>query len=113
MALNSKSLGRQIKRYRSEKKISQEELGNMVFSTREHISYIETGERLPSLEMIVLIANALETSLNDLLAEDLIVLMSDTNSKIQEIFLDCNHVEKTILMNNLQYLKSLLREQDI
>ena len=38
--------------------MSQEELGATVFSSSNHISYMETGVRAPSLELLVSIANA-------------------------------------------------------
>ena len=51
MAIDYESIGKRIKHYRTQKKLSQEELGKAVFATPVHISYIETGARTPlSLE---------------------------------------------------------------
>ena len=38
MALNYESIGKRIKRYRADKKMSQEELSQAVFVNYEHIS---------------------------------------------------------------------------
>ena len=67
MAIDYESIGKRIKHYRTQKKLSQEELGKAVFATPVHISYIETGARTPSLEILILIANALDVSADDLL----------------------------------------------
>ena len=61
MAIDYESIGKRIKHYRTQKKLSQEELGKAVFATPVHISYIETGARTPSLEILILIANALDS----------------------------------------------------
>ena len=58
MALDFKSIGKRIKRYRTDKGLSQEELGEIVHISERHIRNVETGEKGPSLEMIVMIANA-------------------------------------------------------
>ena len=113
MSLNSKSIGMRVKQYRLERNYSQEELARKVFSSREHISRIEAGEKLPGLETIVLIANALGASVNDLLTDDLTVLTSDSQKFYYEVFFDCNSMERTILMKSLDALKKILRESNI
>ena len=62
MAIDYESIGKRIKHYRTQKKLSQEELGKAVFATPVHISYIETGARTPSLEILILIANGMVNS---------------------------------------------------
>ncbi len=71
MAVDYESIGKRIKHYRTEKKMSQEALGQIVFASSNHISYIETGVKTPSLELLILIANALDVSADDLLTDNL------------------------------------------
>ena len=97
MAIDYESIGKRIKHYRTQKKLSQEELGKAVFATPVHISYIETGARTPSLEILILIANALDVSADDLLRDDL----------------ERNEGEKAILTKTLTFLKNLLGEYGI
>ena len=67
MAVDYESIGRRIKRYRMDKKLSQEELGQEILTSSVHISYVESGSRKLSLELLVSIANALDVSADDLL----------------------------------------------
>lgn len=113
MALDNKTIGQQIRYYRNEKKLSQEELAEVVSATQEHISRLEIGAKSPSLEMVVLIANALDTTANDLLGENLTHSSSEVDKELHEIFFDCNQDEKGILMKTLRFLKALLSEYGV
>lgn len=52
-------LGERIRALRKEKKIKQEKLAELVDKTTEHISFIERGERAPSLELLLDLARVL------------------------------------------------------
>ena len=106
MAIDYESIGKRIKHYRTQKKLSQEELGKAVFATPVHISYIETGARTPSLEILILIANALDVSADDLLRDNL-------EHSSSPVGMDCNEGEKAILTKTLTFLKNLLGEYGI
>ena len=71
MALDSIAIGKRIKQYRTQKQLSQEDLGNVIGVTRKHLSKIEIGERAPTLDLLILIANALDVSADDLLVGNL------------------------------------------
>ncbi len=113
MALNTKIIGQRIKYYREQRNLSQEELGTLVFSSREHINRIETGSRTPSLEGIVMISNVLEVTANDLLADNLIHASPVVDEELNEIFDDCNRTQKGILIKTILFLKTLLSEYRI
>ena len=113
MAIDYESIGKRIKHYRTQKKLTQEELGKAVFATPVHISYIETGARTPSLEILILIANALDVSADDLLRDNLEHSSSPVGMEIQNLLLDCNEGEKAILTKTLTFLKNLLGEYGI
>ena len=113
MAIDYKSIGRRIKQYRTDKKLSQEALGQIVFVNNEHISNIETGVRGPSLEMLIMIANALDVSADDLLTDNLKHSSSPVNTELHDLLLDCNNDEKDILIKLVKYAKVLLVEHGI
>ena len=110
MAVDYDSIGRRIKHYRGEKHLSQDRLGQIVAVNNEHISRIEGGRKNLSLELLVLIANALDVSADDLLTDNLKHSSSPVNTEIHDLLLDCNHDEKAILTRTLRFLKSLLSE---
>lgn len=46
------SIGRKVKKLRLEKELSQEKLAECVDMSREHISCIERGKNLPTIETL-------------------------------------------------------------
>lgn len=110
MAVDYESIGKRIKYYRTEKRLSQEDLGNIVAVNNEHISRIEGGKKNLSLELLILIANALDVSADDLLTDNLKHFSSPVGTEIHDLLLDCNHDEKAILTRTLTFLKGLLSE---
>ncbi len=110
LAVDYESIGMRIKHYRTEKRLSQEDLGNIVAVNNEHISRIEGGKKNLSLELLILIANALDVSADDLLTDNLKHSSSPVGTEIHDLLLDCNHDEKAILTRTLTFLKGLLSE---
>lgn len=110
MPVDYESIGRRIKHYRMEKRMSQEDLGQIVSVNNEHISRIEGGKKFISLELLILIANALDVSADDLLTDNLKHSSSPVGTEIHDLLLDCNHDEKAILTRTLTFLKGLLSE---
>lgn len=60
-------LGKRIRSLRREKKIKQEKLAELVDKATEHISFIERGERAPSLELLLDLSRVLDVPLPYLL----------------------------------------------
>jgi len=110
MPVDYEKIGRRIKYYRTEKGLSQEELGSVVAVNNEHISRIESGRKNLSLELMIFIANALDVSADDLLTDNLKHSSSPVDTEIHDLLLDCNHDEKAILTRTLTFLKALLSE---
>ena len=113
MAVNYKSIGDRVKRYRMDKRMSQEDLGEKVALTGQHISNIERGYKGISLEKVVDIANALDISADDLLTDSLKHSSSPVSTEIQDILLDCNNNEKEMLTETLKFLKALFVQHGI
>ena len=65
--LDYQFLGSRIRAIRLEKKITQEKLAEAAGVGVTHISHIETGKSIPSLQTLVDISNALGCSADELL----------------------------------------------
>ena len=59
--IDIESIGSRGKYHRIRNKLSQEELADLAKVSRVYISYLECGERIPSMESFINIANALNT----------------------------------------------------
>ena len=113
MALDYTVIGKRIKVKRLEKGLSQVDLGDIVRVNSEHISRIETGKKPVTLDLLVLIANALDVSADDLLVENLTRTSSPVGQELHAILQDCNHDEKEMLIRLLKFMKELFREFSI
>ena len=113
MNYDNKSTGMRIKHFRNLKKLSQEQLAEKLGVSQEHLARIETGNKIPSLELFVSIANMLETSADHLLSDSLIVLRSEDEKEYYTIFSDCTNDEREMLLRMLKFLKALLSEYGI
>lgn len=71
MEVDYREIGRNIRRYRTEKGWKQKELAERVNVTEQHISHIENAHTQLSLPTLVAIANALEVDCNTLLGKTL------------------------------------------
>ena len=59
------NIGKKIKNYRLEKGLSQEKLAECVNMSREHISCIERGKNMISIENLYNIANYFDVDIRD------------------------------------------------
>ena len=63
-------LGQNIKYYRKQQNLSQNEFAEMINFSREHLACIETGKEYISLRKLFLIADTLEISVKQLVDFD-------------------------------------------
>ena len=107
--IDMKSIGARVKYYRLRNNLSQEELAEKVQISRVHIGNLERGEKLPSMEAFVNLANALNVSADELLADNLLITSSNVHSSGIDVLSDCSANEQKILLENMQALKEILR----
>lgn len=107
--IDYKSLGSRVKYHRLRNKMSQEDLADRVQMSRVHISYLERGERVPSMESFVNLANALNVSADELLAGSLLITGGSMDDEGVAILDDCSSSERQILLQNMRALKNILR----
>lgn len=63
------SIGKNIRAYRQAKKLRQEDLAEKTGLSANYVGMVERGEKIPSLETFICIANALGVSADMLLAD--------------------------------------------
>lgn len=64
-------LGKQIKKYRTETNLSQEELADKIFVSRQTISNWENDKNYPDIKSLVLMSEVFRVSLDNLIKGDL------------------------------------------
>ena len=67
--MEPETIGRNIKKYRIEKKLRQEDLAEKTDLSANYIGMVERGEKIPPLETFISILNALEISADMVLAD--------------------------------------------
>ena len=77
------SFGKNIRRFRTEKKMRQEDLAERAGLSTNYIGMVERGEKIPSLESFIGIVNALGVSADMILADVL-----DTGYEIKHSLLN-------------------------
>lgn len=107
------SIGRNIRKFRQEKKLRQEDLAEKTGLSTNYIGVIERGEKIPSLETLIYILNALGVSADlvmrdvlqtgyevkcSLLSEKLEKLSAEDQARIYDIIdVFANHSARTKL----------------
>lgn len=69
VAVDLNTIGKNIRKYRLMKKLRQEDLAEKADLSINYVGAIERGEKLPSLETLIVIINALEVSADMILAD--------------------------------------------
>lgn len=112
MNIDYERIGSRIKFRRVKNGVSQEELADQVGVSRVHISCIERGTRIPSLEAIISIANSLNVSTDELLSDSLFIAKHREKQQYDDL-LDCTQEEIEILLQSLSAIKNILRSYQI
>ena len=111
MSLNYLIIGKRIKEARKKKHLSQAQLCELVDLSDGYISYIETASKCVSLDVLVRIANVLEVTADELLAENLLTnRKACLNGEFSDLLGDCNAYERRVLIEMTRATKQILRE---
>lgn len=102
-------IGSRIRAVRLERKMTQEQLANAVNLGVTHISHIETGSSIPSLQSFIAILNALHCSADMLLCRELVTAQEIKNHWLTELVADCSIEETKVLSDTLKACKQSLR----
>lgn len=109
MEIDYAAIGRRIRQYRLEEKLSQEVLSEMSGVTPAHFSHIERGNTKPSLPTLIRIANALNVSIDDLLCDNVEKSRHVRIRDVDRLLEDCTQQEIRALTEILTAAKKALR----
>lgn len=109
MELDYKAIGKRMKIARINADLTQERLAEMVGVSPQHMSNVENGTTKVSLTTLVKIANALNVSVDSLLAESVLQSKVQFEQDISDVLEDCNNYEIRVIKDILQATKETLR----
>lgn len=106
-------LGKQIRKRRKKKNLSQEALAEKVDVGTTHISHIETGSTKLSLKTFIRIANALDASADDLLCDYVIHSSHIYKNEIDLLLKNCSEKELRFIYDLIHYTLESLHKRDL
>ena len=104
-----KDIGRRIRTVRLQQKITQEQLAEAVGVCVTHISHIETGNSIPSVQVLIDIVNTLHCSADELLCIDIKKDQPIVSGWISDLLSDCSADEVKLIADTVTSLKSSIR----
>ena len=107
--MNYVLLGQRIRTARLAAGLSQEQLGEIVGLTSQHISHTEVASTKISLPALVKIANALHTSVDKLLSDSIYESKSHLMEDVQRVFADCDPDEIYVMLETANAVKHSIR----
>ena len=111
MSIDYKSIGKRIKTARIRLDMTQERLAEQVNLSPSHLSNIETGTTKVSLPTIIKLANALQVSVDSLLADSVVQSKTVFEEDIQTILSDCDDYEIRVIADIAAATKKTLRKE--
>lgn len=111
--IDYKDIGARIRSVRLQRKLTQEQLAEAVGVGVTHISHIETGNSIPSLQVMVDIINALECSADELLCIEINQARPLLNNWLGELVTDCDSNEVKLITDMVVSLKASMRRLKI
>lgn len=103
-------IGARIKNLRQKRGLTQADLAEAVGCSNPYICYVEKGTKCMSLEMFVLVANALHVSADELLQDCLDNTIAVSNHEFAALISDCSTYEQRVLWSLIVSAKKTLRE---
>lgn len=110
--INYNDIGNRIRSARIRRKMSQEQLAEAANVGTAHISHIETGNSIPSVQTLVDIINALDCSADELLCMEVVKAQPAFEHWLSNLFADCTVEERKVITDMIIALKSSLRRME-
>lgn len=108
-----KDIGARIQAIRTQRRMSQEKLGERVGVGTAHISHMETGKTVPSLQVSIDIINALDCSADELLCIEIQKASPIYDNWITEQLADCTQDEIKLITELILTTKATMRRLKI
>ena len=112
MKLDYAAMGKRIKRLRREQRLSQERLAELIDVSTPHMSNIENGKTKFSLQVLIDLANALNTTPDVLLLDQMKSQDKTRCMVIEEIdreLSDCTMAQMTLIEESVRNTKKILK----
>ena len=112
MKIDYIAIGLRIRKLRKQKFWTQEKLAEKAEIAPDYLCRIESGKKHPSLTTILLIAGALDTTVDDLLAD---VLRKDTSTMAKEeksLLAGCTEKQRHFVMTVCHNIKEEIKRYD-
>ena len=110
MNIDYNIIGRRIKELRNSKRISQMVLAEKCDICDSYLSYIECGRRIPSLTLLLKIAEVLDAPIDSLLKDSTETVFDTYDIEINELIGDCTLYEKKVICETILSLKESIRQ---
>jgi len=107
-----KDIGSRIRTIRMERGITQAQLAEAVGVGVTHISHIETGNGIPSLQTFLDVVNALNCSADELLCVEVERARPIYETWLNDQLADCSQQELKLISDMVLGLKASLRRLD-
>ncbi|MCL2487296.1 MAG: helix-turn-helix transcriptional regulator [Oscillospiraceae bacterium] len=108
-----KSIGLRIRKRRLELKLTQEVLSEVANIGIQHMSKIENGHTKLSLPCLIAVANALHTTVDYLLMDNIGASKPDMVKEAESLFSDCTPSELFVITQTVNMLKQSLRARGL
>lgn len=114
MEIDYTAIGKRVKKFRKSRRLSQEQLAELLDISVPHMSNIENGKTKFSLQVLLSLAEALNVTPDALLVglEDGNVARSRIIREIITQLKDCNEGQMQLLMDMFNNFKKLLRRYE-
>ena len=110
MAIDYTDIGQRIRNKRIQKGITQEKLSELVGIGPSHMSHLESGKTVPSMEVFVTLCNVLGCSADELLCREVITAKPLLDHWLTDLVSDCDQTEIKIITDTVTSLKETLRK---
>lgn len=110
MAIDYTDIGQRIKTKRIEKGLTQEKLAELVGVGPSHMSHLESGKTVASMDVFISLCNVLECSSDELLCREIVTAKPILDNWLTDLIADCDATETKILTDILICAKKTLRK---
>lgn len=110
MSTDMKDIGARIREARKSKRLSQNELAEMISISPSHMSDIENGKKIIKLDIFMRLTEALQVSADWLLRTDIPQVASIHSHELATLLADCTPSESQSLIKMLKEMKKAIRD---
>lgn len=111
MTIDYEGVGKRVKAARKKMGLTQQQLAEITHLEPNHISHIERGLSKGSIQSLASIANALNTTIDALIADSLPTEKNYYLGNISELLEDCTPQELRVVEDTIKTLVTSLRKQ--